>query len=87
MTKEEVKEFIRSMDADALRQFITILELIREGKIQHDFEHSCLICIDEETMKFIANGCQGEDLQYTSEDIQTDAMLYSPEWSQDELHD
>ena len=55
MTKEEVKEFIRSMDADALRQFIKILELIREGKIQHDFEHACLIFPDEETMRLVEN--------------------------------
>jgi len=87
MTTEEVKEFIRSMDADAFRQLLTIRELIREGKIQHDFENSYLICFDEDTRKFIANGCQGEDLQDISEDMQTDAMVYSPEWSPDELHE
>ena len=58
MTTEEVKEFIRSMDADALHQFLTIRELIREGKIEHDFENSCLIFHDEETMQWVLNGCK-----------------------------
>ena len=55
MTKEEVKEFIRSMDADALRQLLTIRALIREGKIEHDFANSCLIFRDEETRRLAAD--------------------------------
>ena len=58
MAKEEVKEFIRSIDAEGLRQIIAIRALIREGKIEHDFENSCLIFHDEETMKWVLNGCK-----------------------------
>ena len=55
MTKEELKEFIGSMDAEALRQIIAIRALIRAGKIEHDFEHSCLIFPDEETLRLAAD--------------------------------
>ena len=67
MTKEELKEyvcseefieFLGSMDDEDLRQVIAIRALIREGKIEHDFEHSCLIFHDEETMKWVLNGCK-----------------------------
>ena len=67
VTKEELKEHVRSeecmeflgsMDDEDLRRIIAIRALIGEGKIEHDFENSCLIFHDEETMQWVRNGCK-----------------------------
>jgi len=46
------------MHGASLHQFLAIAALIREGKIEHDFENSCLIFHDEETMQWVLNGCK-----------------------------
>ena len=53
--RKEVYEYLNSLEPDALRRFIKVLELLQEGKIQHDYENACLIFPDEETMKLVEN--------------------------------
>src|SRR5215467_5844015 len=69
VTKEEFKEYVcseefievlGSMDDETLRRIIAVHALIRAGKIEHDFEHACLIFHDDETMQWVLNGCKEE---------------------------